>query len=95
MIRTKRSLLLALLILCAAALTPTLATAQSSGFIPDHSCQIVPGATDQFVVSSGWSSWGTGLFSRFQFHSWGSAPARPWPGRTSVAVLRERRGLVR
>ena len=77
------------------ALTASASSAQSTGVPTDHGCQGLSSGTDQFVVSSGWSSWGTGLFSRFQFHSWGSAPARPWPGRTSVAVLRERRGLVR
>jgi len=62
----------------------------------DHSLKAV-GANDVQVatVSSSWtSSWGMGLFG-LQFQSWGRASARSWSGLSSVAVLRERRGLVR
>jgi hypothetical protein len=52
-------------------------------------------SSDVSVTGSFWTPWGAGLFSTFQFHSWGNAPARSWPSRTSVAVLRERRGLMR
>lgn len=70
--------------------------AQSGSLPTDHGCKGLSSVdTDQLMVSSSWGSWGSGLFSRFQFPSWGSAPARSLPGRTSVAVLRERRGLVR
>ena len=62
----------------------------------EHTLQTA-GASDVQVSTIGpnWaSSWGMGLFG-LQFHSWGRASARPWSGRTSVAVLRERCGQVR
>jgi len=60
----------------------------------DYSLKAV-GANDAQVttVSTNWS-WGMGLFG-MQFQSWGRASARSWSGLSSVAVLRERRGLVR
>ncbi len=73
------------------------AMAQSQGEPTDHSLQAV-GASDtqvststMFVWMGGWS---LGQFGLYQFHGWGLAPARSWSGRTSVAVLRERRGLL-
>jgi len=68
--------------------------AQSIGQPTDYSLKAV-GANDAQVttVSTNWS-WGMGLFG-MQFQSWGRASARSWSGLSSVAVLRERRGLVR
>jgi len=74
--------------------------AQSGGDIPNHSLQAV-GATDATgtqASTTGFSwagAWSMGQFGFIRFQSWGLAPARSWSGRTSVAVLRERRGLLR
>ena len=77
--------------------------AQSGGVPTDHSLQPV-GVNDMqssAVVSmpaTGFSwvgAWSMGQFGVFQFQSWGGVPDRSWSGRASVAVLRERRGLLR
>ena len=69
----------------------------------DHSLQPV-GVNDMqssavvAMPATGFSwvgAWSMGQFGVFQFQSWGGVPDRSWSGRASVAVLRERRGLLR
>jgi len=77
------------------ALWANVSSAQLGASNPtDHRLKSI-GASDVQVTTTSWTgTWGMGWFG-LQFHSWGSASARPWSSRTSVAVLRERRGLVR
>jgi len=91
MTRNRRAVLLGVVGL---ALWASSSSAQGMGTPTDYSLKAV-GANDAQVttVSTNWS-WGMGLFG-MQFQSWGRASARSWSGLSSVAVLRERRGLVR
>jgi len=62
----------------------------------DNSLHPVGASDTQVGLNTGWmGNWGMGQFGSFTLHSWGRAPVRSGFGRTSVAVLRERHGLLR
>jgi len=91
---TRKQWPLLIVAMLAGALWANTSAAQYVANPTDHSLKAV-GASDVQVTTTSWTgTWGMGWFG-LQFHSWGSASARPWSSRTSVAVLRERRGLVR
>lgn len=100
MTRYKWSLLVALMLgLVALGVSPRAACAQTGQpGTTDHSLQPV-GANDmQGSTGTAFSwvgAWSMERFGTFTLRSWGRAPARSGSGRTSAAVLRERRGLLR
>jgi len=94
MARPQWLVVLAVLSLGVGLMAPS-AMAQMSVPTSDNSLHSVGASDTQASFNTGWVGvWSMGQFG-FALQSWGRAPVRSGYGRTSVAVLRERRGLLR